>query len=261
MNGSGFDRRTMIAAAVAFMPLSIAAAPLTPPVPVLPTEHPLVAFVIDVSGNDAKLVASARKLIARPPGTFDKDDRSDPIARAWILVVQQLNEAGYAHIFEDKYVNEAFAIWIDKGYIRPAEMPEPEAALMMAAAQRDIGDDAKAQLAFGKRLFAGYAAMVAAIDAQFAARGKMLVSLDIPSVETLAFLVLDAAVAKRWIGTSFGTARTYYGETVTGISPPRWDEFWEALEYALSSSDESIGEFEDSPPELPPSKPLVGSNL
>jgi len=240
------DRRTVIAGLSAILPLGLAK-PARAAIASVAAEPPLVAFARDLSGGDAAVVKAVSKLVANPPSKV-LADKADRVERAWPATINVLNKANFVEAFEDKYSNEAISIWIRDRRFDPALMPRPARELWTAVEERDIGETPTEQLAFGKRLWAGYADAVAALEAAIAAKGKRLISLDWSSEDTMIFAFVTPEVADRWTGSAFGTSECFYSGFPCGVHRPMWDRYWEFLVDALSSSDEEIGEF----PELPP---------
>jgi len=240
------DRRTFVAGLSALLPLAftktVQAASAT-----VPAEPPLVAFARDVSGGNAEVVKAVSKLVEKPPAN-GLADRADRVGRAWPATINILSEANVVDAFEDKYSNEATSIWIRDGRYDPASMPKPARDLWTAVQEREIGETPADQLAFGKRLWVGYADAVTALEAAIAAKGKRLISLDWSSEDTMIFAFVTPEVADRWAGTAFSTSDCYYSGFPCGVHRPMWDRYWTFLVDALSSENENIGEFPDLPP-------------
>lgn len=195
----------------------------------------LIEFARDFSGNDPVVMDKVKRYVANAPtkiedvGFYGADgDTPQPERRQWLATVSALADANYLTATEDKYSNELISLWKRDGKVDVAAMPKPASTIWQIIDEFE-DDDAENEKSNGKLIWANYAEATQAIEAQLAARGKALLSIDATDGDTIYFAIVDKAVADRWRGTGFGNFAGYDG----GIRDPMWDRYWSFLEYAV----------------------------
>jgi hypothetical protein len=195
----------------------------------------LIEFARDFSGNDPVVLEKVKRYIANAPtkieevGFYGSDgDTPQPERRQWLATVSALADAGHLTPSEDKYSNELVPVLAQNGQIDLAAMP---AKIRLFWHDVGEGDSDLSERAFRKMAWETYGQATNVIEAQLAARGKALLSIDVTDGDTMYFAVVDKAVADRWLNTGFGNSAAYDG----GIREPMWDRYWFFLAYSVGS--------------------------
>jgi hypothetical protein len=195
----------------------------------------LIEFARDFSGNDPVVMEKVKRSIAKAPtkieevGFYGSDgDTPQPQRRQWLATVSALADAGHLTPSEDKYSNELVQVLAQNGQI---DLPLLPAMIRQFWVDVGDGDSDLSERAFRKMAWETYASATEAVEAQLAARGKALLSIDATDGDTMYFAIVDKALADRWRNTGFGNFAAYDG----GIRDPMWDRYWSFLEYAVGS--------------------------
>lgn len=191
----------------------------------------LLEFARDFSGNDPVVMEKVSRFIETPPTKIEDvgfygSDGDPPARRQWLATVSALADAGHLTSSEDKYSNEFVHVLVQVGKIDLATMP---ANIRRFWTGIGGGDSDLSDRAFAKLAWEIYADATQAVEAQLAARGKALMSIDATGGDTMYFAVIDKALADKWRGTGFGNFENYDG----GVRDPMWDRYWSFLEYAI----------------------------
>jgi hypothetical protein len=193
----------------------------------------LIEFARDFSGNDPVVMKKVERFVETAPtkiediGFYGSGDDA-PEYRKWLATVSALEDAGHLIPSEDKYSNEFVHVLAQNGKIDINVMPAKVKQFW-----NDVlgGDSDLGQRAFRKIAWEIYAEATRAVEAQLAARGKALLSIDATDGDTMYFAIVDKAVADKWRGTGFGNFTAYDG----GIREPMWDRYWFFLAYSVGS--------------------------
>jgi hypothetical protein len=197
----------------------------------------LVAFARDFSKNDKAVVDQVKQFVAAPPSDdetvgFHESSALPAETRAWLATVNLLSDNNHIMPSEDKYCQEVFAIWADEGWLNVDALPaEAKDTLRMFRDETATDEDEEKYRSFRKALWQHYAGLTEAVEASFRAKGLALLSIDATDGDTMFYAVVDAEIAKRWLGKTFNPVSTtaYVG----GIRAPMWDRYWAHLSYAL----------------------------
>jgi hypothetical protein len=197
------------------------------------------SFAQDVSGGDQEVMAKVDALIAAPPTTLEKigfygmEDAPAP-ERSLRGIIQVLDEAEYFFGVEDKYIYEFPRLLVEEGL---AEPDGGEASLdilqYIEGVDWDVGEEPD-WVAF-KPYFVEHTQK---IEQAVQNAGRRLLSLNIPLGDTLYFLVVPEATAKKWSGqtlyTGPATSKWAKVETVEfSVGAPDWASYWSFLTYAF----------------------------
>jgi hypothetical protein len=195
----------------------------------------LIEFARDFSGNDPIVMEKVKRYIANPPTKIEEvgfygseGSTPQPQRRQWLATVSALADAGHLTPSEDKYSNEFVHVLVQNKQIDLALMAAPIKRFWDDIAE---GDSDLSERAFRKMAWDTYARATDAVEAQLAARGKALLSIDATDGDTMYFAVVDKTVADRWRNTGFGNFPAYDG----GIREPMWDRYWFFLAYSVGS--------------------------
>jgi hypothetical protein len=193
----------------------------------------LIEFARDFSGNDPVVMDKVKRFIANAPTRIEEigfygSEGDTPQRRQWLATVSALADAGHLTPSEDKYSNELVPVLAQNGQIDISAMPTNIRRFWHDVGE---GDSDLNERAFRKMAWATYAQATAAVEAQLAARGKALLSIDATDGDTMYFAIVDKAVADRWRNTGFGNFAGYDG----GIRAPMWDRYWFNLAYRVGS--------------------------
>jgi hypothetical protein len=217
--------------------------------------HPLLAFAVDISRNDAKVRKTVTQWLKTPPtrnediGFHGDVSAMPPALRQWLATVSVLGNNGFHMSFEDKYTNEAITIWEQTGLFDSNAFPQPlrdTLAIMRDGA--DFDDDGNGDKAAYDRLWNHYGATTMAIETAMREKGKALISIDATEGDTMFFAVVDPVIADRWVGTGFATTQGFGKTYEAGVRLPMWDRWWHHLLYSIQAPDDAFGGKTGLPP-------------
>lgn len=197
------------------------------------TVHPIVAFARDF-GADAGLQARVAALVADPPGTdeaigFHGTRGYNATARSFLATVGLLEQAGKLTSVEDKYSYELLQRWGEDRTLDLASLPEPAKTVFGPFITGEAAFDGEAEAAAYRRtVWETYARATEQIEAQIAAGGRVLLSVDATGGDTLYFALVAPEIAARWRDKALAEQDGYR----SGVRSPMWDRFWAHLSYA-----------------------------
>jgi hypothetical protein len=204
-------------------------------------EPALVAFARDISGNDVSVVRKVRRIVDNPPTQDEKvgfySGAEAPAAtRAWLATVQLLNDKGYIIAMEDKYSDEMISFWEQNGFIDISALPPATRHIASIIHENDLDadeldQDNEQQAQFRRFLWENYAQATEDLEAQIRKRGKVLLSVDTTSGETMFYALVAPEVAHRWQGVMLSPADNRWDQG--GVGTFEWDRYWGHLSYAL----------------------------
>lgn len=200
------------------------------------TDDPLYRLADDLSGGDEALLAKVAGIIENPPTVleevgFYRVENEPPRYRAVLATVFQMDEAGALHSAEDKYLPELLDLWIEDDLLDIDALPPEAQSVFRPVVERSVWDGEADRIdpAFIETLERNYAAATRQLEEYFAAQGKVLLSVDATSGDTLHFALVEPEVAARWRNVRLSD----HGPYTPGIRDPLWDSFWHMLVYAL----------------------------
>lgn len=197
----------------------------------------LIAFARDFSNDNLEVVEQVKRFVASPPGDdetvgFHESSALPAETRAWLATVNLLSDKNHIMSSEDKYCQEVFAIWADEGWLNVDAMPAGLKDILRTFRDETATDeDEQKYRSFRKVLWQNYAKLTEAVEESFRAKGLALLSIDATDGDTMFYAVVDADIAKRWLGKSFSPVSTR--EYIGGIRLPMWDRYWAHLSYAM----------------------------
>lgn len=197
-------------------------------------DHPVVAFARDFSGHDEALVTKVKAFVDHPPTTreqlgFYSADTYNPTARLFLATVNLLDDAGHLSSVEDKYTYELLQIWNDDKVVDADSLPEPAKTVFAPFLKGDSLDKpAEEVAAYRTTVWENYAKATQQLEEHLAARGKILLSIDATSGDTMFFALVDKSIAAHWRDRALSEQDGYRA----GVRAPMWDRFWAHLSYA-----------------------------
>ena len=198
-------------------------------------EDPVLAFARDFSGRDPAVIAAARSFVADPPTETEAIGyygmkAAPPRTRAFLATVSLLDRKGFLYSAEDKYSYEIYARWRDDGIVDPASLSSAAKALFQPWMQDDDVDlSGAAGEAYAQTVWSLYAKAAAELEQHIASRGRVLLSVDATSGDTLHFALVPPAVAHRWRDKALSEHDGYRA----GVRSPMWDRFFDHMAYAV----------------------------
>ncbi|MEN5081921.1 hypothetical protein ABE438_05500 [Bosea sp. TWI1241] len=195
--------------------------------------HPIVAFARDF-GADEALQTRVAALVEQPPTTeeaigFYGTTAYNATARSFLATVKLLEDAKKLTSIEDKYIYELLQLWSEERTLDFASLPEPAKTVFSPFVTGETTFDGEAQAAAYRRtVWENYARATEQIEAQIAAGGRVLLSIDATGGDTLFFALVAPEIAERWRDRALAEQDGYR----SGVRSPMWDRFWDHLSYA-----------------------------
>lgn len=194
---------------------------------------PIIRFAADFSGQDAALVDRVRQMAANPPtdmetiGFYGAEDGT-PRNRLFLATVNQLGHAKKLTEIEDKYTAEIFPMWQEQGVIDLKTLPATARAVFGPLMDETTSLDEKAARAYLDLVWTHYAQATQELEHHISERGKVLLSVDATSGDTMLFALVAPEIADRWRDRALSEDEGYRA----GVRSPMWDRFWDHLCYS-----------------------------
>ena len=195
-------------------------------------ESPIVAFARDFSNHDEAIVAEVQGYVADAPtdeeiiGFYGSENYAEQ-TRSFLATVTLLDNKRLLDAVEDKYTQEILAAWRSRGVIDVATLPTAANAVFGPMLDPKLIPPGNSPESYWKDCWTLYGKATEELEQHMAARGKVLLSIDVTEGDTLFFALVDADTAARWRGKALCVEDGYY----SGVRPPMWDRFWDHLSY------------------------------
>lgn len=194
----------------------------------------LLAFVADLTRSDAELINRARALLDDPPEAtaqamgFYPIGGESPFERSLRKTISVLAGEGFIRGFEDKYINEMLAVWIDQEFVPVDRLSRAtrEYAGLLVGKIEDGFDEATVH----DRVPEGFVGAALDIEAAMRAEGKHLLSVDLSGGDTVFALTIEGDTGARWRDVLFERRDDGRVLAIRGFD---WAVFRDYLEYAL----------------------------
>jgi hypothetical protein len=197
-------------------------------------EAELIAFAADMSGGHPAINAATTRYATSPPSTIEEvgfygfADWS-PRTRAYLATVSRLSDRKLIESTEDKYTWEMFGDWQTRKIIDVETLPPAGRGVFETMAKASFSLDEGEQDRYRRFVWQNYAQATLELEQQIAASGRVLMSVDATSGDTLFFALVAPGVARRWQERAFSDQGGYRA----GLRLPMWDRFWDHLAVSL----------------------------
>ena len=195
----------------------------------------LIAFATDLSSpNDTELMRQVANFATSPPTTREEIgfyglENAAPRTRAFLATVSLLTERGYIQSVEDKYTYDILGEWQRDKLIDVDALPVAGRGVFGPIAKMDFPENKKKNEDYSRFVWENYGQATRELEQQIALSGRLLMSVDATSGDTLYFVVIKPEIAERWQDRAFSNEAGYQA----GLRPAMWDRFFDHLDNAL----------------------------